>query len=209
MTVEEEDAAHKEICASIPEYEPTDEELQQIEDEFGAILPFIDHLEDKSTPETQAGVDFEQTRTLVNEVPTVEHTSISTVRASTPLYVQNTTQNVLFGLMVYGEGCHLWVYNTGLWDSGNWTCVLQDKTNPSLGNERRFMMEVCDGKSTTSGCSLTNVSPPKHKSNFNSGNQNYPCNKFHATPPCLIGIYHRNQYAHIKKHPTNTPQINA
>ena len=34
MTVEEENAALKEIYASIPEYEPTDEELQQMEDEF-------------------------------------------------------------------------------------------------------------------------------------------------------------------------------
>ena len=58
MTVEEEDAALKEIYASIPEYEPTDEELQQIEDEFGAILPFIDHQLNESTPETQAGVFF-------------------------------------------------------------------------------------------------------------------------------------------------------
>ena len=49
------------------------------------------------------------------DVPTVEYTPISTIRASTTLYVQNITQNVLFGLTVYGEGCYLWVYNAELW----------------------------------------------------------------------------------------------
>ena len=48
-------------------------------------------------------------------VSNCEYTPISTIRASTPLYVQNLTLNVLFGLMVYGEGCYLWVYNARVW----------------------------------------------------------------------------------------------
>ena len=47
--------------------------------------------------------------------PTVEYTPISTIRASTPLYVQNLTHNALFGLMVDGKGFYLWVYNAGVW----------------------------------------------------------------------------------------------
>ena len=42
-----------------------------------------------------------------HDAPTVEYTPISTIRASTPLYVQNITQNLVFGRRVYGEGCYL------------------------------------------------------------------------------------------------------
>ena len=58
MTAEEENAALKEIYASIPDYEPTEDELQQMENDFGAISDIVDHLKDESTPETQAGVVF-------------------------------------------------------------------------------------------------------------------------------------------------------
>ena len=58
MTVEEEDAALKEIYASIPEYEPIDEELQQMKNDCDAISGIIDHQLNESTPETQAGVFF-------------------------------------------------------------------------------------------------------------------------------------------------------
>ena len=57
----------------------------------------------------------------------------------------NLTLNVCFGVMVHGEVCDLQVYNAGVWVSVNWTCVMQGKTKPSLGNERRFVLEVCDG----------------------------------------------------------------
>ena len=60
-------------------------------------------------------------------VPPVEYTSISTIRASTPFYVQNLTPNVLFGLMVHGEVRVLQVYNAGLWVSVNWTYVMLGK----------------------------------------------------------------------------------
>ena len=65
MTAEEENAALKEIYASIPEHEPTDNELQQMENDFGAISGIIDHLKDKTTSDNQTGVDFEQTGILV------------------------------------------------------------------------------------------------------------------------------------------------
>ena len=52
---------------------------------------------------------------MYHDAPTVEYTPIATIRASTPLYIQNLTQNVLFGLMVYGEIRFLRVYNAGLW----------------------------------------------------------------------------------------------
>ena len=47
---------------------------------------------------------------------------------------------------MHGEGCDLWVYNAVVWDGMNWTYVLQGKTKPSLGNERRLVMEVYDGR---------------------------------------------------------------
>ena len=52
-----------------------------------------------------------QLRQLTPNAPTIEYTPISTIRASTPLYIQSLTQNVLFGLMVYGEVRDLQVYN--------------------------------------------------------------------------------------------------
>ena len=58
MLTDEENAALKEIYNSIPEHEPTDNELQQMENDFGAISPVIDHLKDKHTSELQAGVYF-------------------------------------------------------------------------------------------------------------------------------------------------------
>ena len=58
MTVEEEDAALKEIYASIPEYEPIDEELQQMKNDCDAISGIIDHQLNETTPDDNAGVDF-------------------------------------------------------------------------------------------------------------------------------------------------------
>ena len=110
---------------------------------FHAVFQLIPQTSTTPSPYVPPG-NSAKLRQPTSYVPTVEYTSISTIRASTPLYVQNITQNVLFGLMVHGEGCYLWVYNAGVWDSMNWTCAMQGKTKPSLGNEKRSVLEVCD-----------------------------------------------------------------
>ena len=56
------------------------------------------------------------------------------------------THNVVFGRRVHGQAHDLQVYNARLWDSMNWSCVMQGKTKPSLEIERRFVKEICDGR---------------------------------------------------------------
>ena len=70
--------------------------------------------------------------------------------------------------MVHGEVCYLRVYNAGVWDSMNWTCAMQGKTKPSLGNERRLELRLVKGSQVEGQQRLCFGRPPNLRATDNS-----------------------------------------